>query len=110
MDDSEGLGERLLILHHGPDRRGVQRGAGFIGRHALRRGRAKQSQGHSEGLRQLSPHSCLVPLIRQLTAGYHRKTGGLGVFQRATNNLVDIIAGPVSSQLHLEMQILLDSL
>lgn len=49
MDHGERLGERLLILHHGPDHWGVQWGASFIGRHTLQRGRAKRVRGHSIG-------------------------------------------------------------
>lgn len=63
-----------------------------------------------EGLHQLSLCSCPGSLIRQLTAGYHRKTGDLGVFQRTTNNLGDTVAGPMYSQLHLKVRILPDSL
>ena len=51
VDNSEGPGERLLILHHGPDHWGIQRGAGFIRKHTLQR---EQSGGHSKGPAWLS--------------------------------------------------------
>lgn len=61
MDHSERLGERLLILHHGPDHWGVQWGAGFIRRHALQRGRAKRVRGHSIGFTSSACTAVLCP-------------------------------------------------
>lgn len=63
-----------------------------------------------KSLPQLGLHSGPAPLIRQLTAVYHRKTGDLGVFQRTINNLGDRVADPGSSQLRLKIQISLDGL
>lgn len=93
-------------------------------------GEAEQSRARvtPEGLCQLSPHSCPAPLIRQLTAGYHRKTEGLGVFQshkqsgkynsrpsvfsaaikdaNIARQLINIISHPVFSRKHLEALLL----
>ena len=76
MDDSEGPGERLLILHHGPDHWGIQRGAGFIRKHTLQRGERSQgvTQKGQHG-RPVAPyqttHSCLPQKNR--TPGWFSK-------------------------------------
>lgn len=102
VDHGQGLGEGLLILHHGPDHGGVQRGAGFIGQHALQRSRAEQVTQKAH-----SVPGAPRPLSGPPTAVYPAKQE-IGVALKEPQTTREMGAAPVCSQLRLKMQILLD--
>lgn len=60
-DHSQGLGECLLILHHGPDHGGIERSAGVVRSHTLQRGRARQSWIREKYLPQACTRLSLAP-------------------------------------------------